>query len=240
MRCSVEIAVHSFFVSLPAAVAVWMVLLLGVALAVSLMGLPRTLITPVSAAVLEDRRYAGEVAGVAERAAVTAARHRAAWAVAQQELEVAWHAFDEAERAARRVATAGAFPLMSRSRKLGENVDRERYLHHAATEACRNRDISIAQLNDVYAHRGWNPRLHPVVQEAALRQAAREHRYADYQRAAERERAAWQTAETAAEALRSLRVEATAALARIGAERPVADERWFADQWATGEFPVAA
>jgi hypothetical protein len=192
----VETAVHSFFVSVPAAVAVWMVLLLGVALAIALMGLPRTIITPVPAAVLEARRYAGEV--------------------------------------------AGAFPLMSRSRKLGENIDRERYLHHAATEACRNRDISIAQLNDVYAHRGWNPRLHPVVQEAALRQAARGHRYADYQRAAERERAAWQTAETAAEALRSLRAEATAALARAGAERPVADERWFADQWATGEFPVAA
>jgi hypothetical protein len=236
----VETAVHSFFVSVPAAVAVWMVLLLGVALAIALMGLPRTIITPVPAAVLEARRYAGEVAGVAERAALTAARHRAEWTTAQEELEVAWAAFDAAERAARQATAAGAFPLMSRSRKLGENVDRERYLHHAATEACRNRDISIAQLNDVYAHRGWNPRLHPVVQEAALRQAARRHRYADYQRAAERERATWQTAETAAEALRSLRAEATAALARSGAERAVADERWFADQWATGEFPVAA
>ena len=231
---------QSFFVSVPYAVAVWMVLLLGVALAVALMALPRKIITPVSAAVLEDRRYAAEVAEVAERAAVTAARHRAEWTAAQQELDVAWAAFDEAERAARRTTAAGAFPLMSRSRKLGDNADRERYLHHAATEACRQRDISIAQLNDVYAHRGWNPRLHPVVQETVLRHAAREHRYADYQQALERERAAWQAAGTAAEALRSLRAEAVAAIARIGAERPAADERWFADQWATGEFPVAA
>ena len=57
---------------------------------------------------------------------------------------------------------------MSRRRKPGENADRQRYLHHAAIAACRNREISIAQLNDVLAHRGWNPRLHPVVQEVAL------------------------------------------------------------------------
>jgi hypothetical protein len=239
----VETALQGFLVSVPYAVAVWMILLLGVGLAVALMALPRKIAGPAPAGPApadDDRRYAGEVAIAADRAAVTAGRRRAEWTRAQEELDAAWAAFDAAEQAARQTTAACAYPLMSRRRKPGDNVDRQRYLHHAATAACRRREISIAQLNDVYAHRGWNPRLHPVVQEAALRQAAREHRYEVYQQALETEREAWRTAEAAAEALRSLRAEAAAAITRTGADRPVADERWFADQWATGEFPVAA
>ena len=127
-----------------------------------------------------------------------------------------------------------------RRRKLGENADRERYLHHAATVACRLRQISIAQLNDIYAHRGWNPRLHPVVQEAALRNAIRAHRFAGYQQAQRRERLAWQNAEIAAEALRVLRAEAAAALTRTATEQPPVSEFWWAEPWTTGELPVAA
>ena len=106
--------------------------------------------------------------------------------------------------------------------------------------ACRNREISIAQLNDVYAHRGWNPRLHPVVQESVLKQAIRDHRWAQYQAALERERNAWQEAESAADALRSLRLEATAAVTRAGAVLPAGDEQWWADAWTTAELPAAA
>ncbi|MGX6605543.1 hypothetical protein ACWKSP_25945 [Micromonosporaceae bacterium Da 78-11] len=237
-----ETALHSFFVSVPQAVAVWMMLLLGLALAAALMALPRKVPAPLPVPVTDSDhlRQVDEAAAAADLAAVTAGHRRDEWAAAQEHLDAAFAAFDLAEGVARQTTAACAFPLMSRRRKPGDNVDRERYLHHAATAACRNRDISIAQLNDVYAHRGWNPRLHPVVQEAALRQAVRAHRYAGYQRALERERAAWRSSEQAAETLRELRAEATAAIVHAGVGSPVAAERRPADQWATGELPLAA
>ena len=46
--------------------------------------------------------------------------------------------------------------------------------------------------------------------------------------------------EAAADALRSLRLEATAASTRTDAGQPVADEQWWADQWTTAELPAAA
>jgi hypothetical protein len=232
-----ETALESFFVSLPLAVALWLLLLLGVAIAVVSMALPRRAPAP-SPAEAENIRYADEVSVAAERAAATAAHSRAEWEQAEKDLDAAWQAFDAADQIARRATRAGAYPLMSRRRKPGDNVDRQRYLHHAATAACRNREISIAQLNDVLAHRGWNPRLHPVVQENALRNAIRAHRLVQYRAVQEREREAWETAEKDAEALRTLRTEAAAALARVGRVRPVTDDRWFADQWSTGEIPA--
>jgi hypothetical protein len=240
-----ETNLHSFLVSVPLAVALWALMLLGVAATVALMGRPRRADqtatgTAASDPVSDDLRFADEVTVAAERAAATAARCRAGWETAQQELDAAWAAYEEADTAARRTWAATSFPLLSRSRKLGENADRERYLHHAATVACRQRELSIAQLNDVYAHRGWNPRLHPVAQEALLRNAIRENAFSAYQRAQRRERVAWQNAEIAAEALRALRTEAAAAFGRTAAEQPVADEFWWAEPWTTGELPVAA
>lgn len=237
-----EIALHSFLVSVPQAAALWSLMLLGViVLAVLLARTGRPAAKPrLTEAQADDLRFAEEVAVAAGRAAVTAARRRAEWIEAQQELDSAWRVFDEADKSARLGAKACAFPLMSRRRKPGENVERQRYLHHAASEACRNHQISIAQLNDVYAHRGWNPRLHPVVQESALRLAIRDHRADGYRKAVERERATWQKAEAAADALRSLRLEAAAAITRVGAGQPVSDEHWWADQWTTAELPAAA
>jgi hypothetical protein len=236
---------HSFLVSVPLAVALWALMLLGIAATVALMARPgradRTATgTAASDPVSDDLRFADEVTVAAEHAATTAARCRAGWETAQQELDAAWAAYEQADTAARRTWAATSFPLLSRGRKLGENADRERYLHHAATVACRQRELSIAQLNDVYAHRGWNPRLHPVAQEALLRNAIRENAFATYQRAQRRERAAWQNAEIAAEALRALRTEAAAAFGRTAAEQPVANEFWWAEPWTTGELPVAA
>jgi hypothetical protein len=237
----VEIALHSFLVSVPQAAALWALMLLSVlGLAFLLARGGRPAKPRLSEAEADDLRFASEVAVAAGRAAVTAARRRADWIEAQQELDAAWLAFDEADRSARLGAQACAYPLMSRRRKPGENVERQRFLHHAASEACRNRQISIAQLNDVYAHRGWNPRLHPVVQESALRLAIREHKAGDYRKAVERERATWREAEAAAEALRSLRLEAAAAVTRAGAGQPVSDEHWWAEQWTTAELPAAA
>jgi hypothetical protein len=260
---------HTFLVSVPLAIALWALMLLAVAAAVALMARPRRPESTSLAAgsfraapssrsgaapssgtalsfggrsgsVADDLRFADEVTVAAEHAAETASRARAGWEAAQQQLDEAWAAFEAADAAARRTWAATSFPQMSRRRKLGENADRERYLHHAATVACRQRELSIAQLNDVYAHRGWNPRLHPVAQEALLRNAIRENKFDDYQEAQRRERRAWQQAEIASEALRTLRAEAAAAFGRSAAEQPVAGEFWWADQWTTGELPAVA
>jgi len=233
--------VENFLVSVPQAAALWVLMLFGAILLAGVLARRTRPIEPAFTEAESDaRRYAGEVSVAAGRAAATAERRRTDWVGAQQELEVAWIAFDAADKVARQAARALAYPLMSRRRKPGENVERQRYLHHAAGAACRNRELSIAQLNDVYAHRGWNPRLHPVVQESVLKQAIRDHRWAQYQAALAKEQTAWQQAESAAEALRSLRLEAAAAVTRAGAGQPAGDEQWWADAWTTAELPAAA
>jgi hypothetical protein len=230
---------HNFLDSIP--FAFWLLLVLVVA-GTAYWARPRTAASRVAAEPSpgDHRSFAGEVADAAERAAATAERRRAEWVRAQEQLATAWTAFEAADQDARRTHAATAFPLMSRRRKPGENRDRERYLHHAATVACREREISIAQLNDVYAHRGWNPRLHPVVQEAALRAAAREHRFAAYRTAQERERGAWRAAERAAEALKALRIEAATAMTPAAVAERAADEVRWAEPWSTGELPAIA
>ena len=238
-----ETALQSFFVSVPQAVALWLLLLVGIAVAAIVVALPRR--EPAAGPARPDPdaehlRYVAELTAAADRAAVTADRRRSRWHTAQDRVDEAWQAFDQADRAAREAAKAAAYPLLSRRRKPGDNADRQRYLHHAAAAACRRRELSIAQLNDVFAHRGWNPRLHPVQQEGVLRAAIREHLQDDYRDAVERERIAWQEAERAAETLRRLRLEAAAAITRTGAGQSVADERPRAAAWTTAELPAAA
>jgi hypothetical protein len=229
------------------AAVIWMLLLLAVAIVTVLFAMPRkpaagrTRIELAPAPVADpirtddDLRYAEEVAVAADRAAVTARRHRDAWTAAQDAVDAAWTAYDEADRAARRAARAASYPVMRRRRAPGENADRERYLHRAATAACRHRELSIVQLNEVLAHRGWNPRLHPAAQESALRLAVRDHRYATYLAAVEHERQTWEAADRAAVALAGLRAEACAATVRISVEDRSADADWWAEQWATAE-----
>ncbi|HEY7273496.1 MAG TPA: hypothetical protein VH502_12250, partial [Actinoplanes sp.] len=239
-----ESAMHSFLVSIPQAAAIWITMLLAVAVAVTVLARPGRAVAPadptidaassravapdptidaassrIDAASLRDLGVVvGTEADVAreratttprsgreeEGAAATAAHHRAAWEVAREEVDAAWAAYDDADRAARRTAAASAFRAPAR-RGPGENADRERYLHRTATAACRRREISIKQLNEALAHRGWNPRLHPVAQEAALCNAIREHRLAAYRAATAREQEAWHAAEAAAAALSGLR-----------------------------------
>jgi len=209
--------VENFLVSVPQAAALWVLMLVGVLLLAGVLARRTRAVEPVITEAESDaRRYAGEVSVAAGRAAATAERRRTDWVGAQQELDAAWRAFDVADQVARQAARALAYPLMSRRRKPGENAERQRYLHHAAGAACRNREISIAQ------------------------QAIRDHRWAEYQRALEKERNAWQDAEFAAEALRSLRLEAAAAVTRAGAGQPAGDEQWWADAWTTAELPAAA
>ena len=242
---TVETALPSFLVDVPQAAVIWATALLVGAIAAAAIILPRLAAGRAAAraepgeAELESAlRYADEVAALADRAAITAHLRRDEWRQAQHEVDAAWAAYDEADRGARRIAAATAFPMLSRRRKLGDNADRERYLHQAATAACRNHELSIAQLNDVLAHRGWNARLHPVAQEAVLRNAIREHRYEVYREASLRERETWEIADTAAVALRCLRVEACAATLRRGAPAP-ADDIEPIEDWTIPE-PVGA
>ncbi|GAA1597261.1 hypothetical protein [Actinoplanes couchii] len=232
-----ESVLQSFFGAVPQATAIWLIILLALAVAVAAASLPRGV--RVGGIPDEENRFAETLEAAAAEAAETAGRRRVEWAAAQDAVDGAWTAYEQASETARRIGSATAFPLMSRRRKPGENVDRQRYLHRVATELCRSQDLSIAQLNDVYAHRGWNPRLHPVQQEAELRNAVREHRFAAYRKAVEKERAAWRGAEAAAETVRGLRAEAATARLR-GPEAETTDQQWWAEQWAPAELPVAA
>ncbi|SDT79156.1 hypothetical protein [Actinoplanes derwentensis] len=232
-----EYVLQTFFGAVPQATAIWLIILLALGIAVAAAALPRGIRAPRIPD--DENRFAATLEAAAIEAAEAAGRRRTEWAAAQDAVDGAWDAYEEASDAARRTGSATAFPLMSRRRRPGENVDRQRYLHRAATELCRSQNLSIAQLNDVYAHRGWNPRLHPVQQEAELRNAVREHRFAAYRKAVEKERAAWRGAEAAAETLRGLRTEAATARLR-GPEAETTDQQWWAEQWAPAELSAAA
>ncbi|MEU7610224.1 hypothetical protein [Micromonospora sp. NPDC049204] len=192
-----------------------------------------------AAAIVDRRRYAEEVAVAAAGAARTAQRRRDAWLASQEQAERAWARYDEADTAARRFAGSGALPSPATPRTPAEYAARERYLHRAATAAYWRGDLSMAQLSDVFGHRhGWDPRRHPVEQEALLSRSIRDARRADHQAAASAERAAWRAAELAAESARTLAEEACAATARLrpsraparrlvrGAARPAVVARW--------------
>lgn len=163
----------------------------------------------------ELARYADEVGVAAARATETARRRREEWLAAQDEVEEAWKAYEAADADAKRVAATTYLPVPRTPRTPAEYADRERYLHRAALSACGRQELSVLELGDALAHRnGWDPRRHPVEQEVVLRRAVRDGRLAAQRRAAERERAAWQTAEAAAVAAQSLRDEAFAAAER--------------------------
>jgi hypothetical protein len=181
-----------------------------------------------------SRRYADEVAVAADRASVTARRARLAWELHRDAVQDAWQAFDAADRAATRASLAAAFPLPRTALTRAELADRQRYLHRTATAACRRRELSIRELNDVLAHRaGWNPRLHPVRQEAQLRRAVRDRLFAAYREADAAERAAWHAAGVASAAMCSLRAEARGAALQAGQVRVAAEQAWWAEQWTT-------
>ncbi|SCF38649.1 hypothetical protein GA0074695_6416 [Micromonospora viridifaciens] len=159
----------------------------------------------------ERARYAQEIGVAASRAAATAERRRAEWLAAQEEVEEAWQAYEAAEKDVRRLAAAAALPLPRTVRTPAEYADRERWLHRAALDAHGRDEITARQLDDILAHRGWDPRRHPVEQELLLRRLVRDNLRARHQAAREREQAVWQAAELAATAARSLRDEAYAA-----------------------------
>ncbi|MFJ8579264.1 hypothetical protein [Micromonospora sp. NPDC093277] len=156
----------------------------------------------------ERARYAQEIEVAATRAAATAERRRTEWLAAQEEAEGAWQAYEAADEDVQRLAAAAALPLPRTARTPAEYADRERWLHRAALDAQWRKEITVPQLSDILGHRGWDPRRHPVEQELLLRRLVRDNLRTRQQAAREREQAAWQAAELAAAAARSLRDEA--------------------------------
>ncbi len=221
-------ALSSVLLDVPRAAVIWLSLLGVVTLAVAgLLLRPRLFRfdagARIRAAALPSRserteeqrdqdRWAEEVMVAADRAEATARRRRDEWLATQDEAEQAWQAYEAAEANVRRLSGATGMPLPQTPHTPAEYADRERWLHRAALEAYWRRELSVEQLSDVFAHRGWDPRLHPVEQELRLRRAVRDHLFAGQRAAREREQDAWRTAELAATAARSLREEAASAL----------------------------
>lgn len=232
-----ETALHYFYLDVPRAAAIWLALIafalvaLGALLSRTRRWRPEDVLWirevarrrgRLAAQARDLERYAQEVAIAADRAAGTAARHRAAWLTAQDEVESTWRVLDAAESRARRLASTAVFGSPRTPRTPAEYADRERYLHRAAMSACLRRELPVLELTEVLAHRnGWNPRLHPVAQEIVLSRIVRDRLMAAYRQAVEREAKAWHAAGVAQESARTLREEALAA-----AERARQSHRW--------------
>ncbi|MEH1014299.1 hypothetical protein V6U90_14450 [Micromonospora sp. CPCC 206060] len=219
---------YHFLRDVPQAVAIWSALtVLAMVVIATLVGrrgpvpepppesAPAPAGMPVGEAPEDLRRYAGEVAVAADRAAATARRHRAGWLAVQGEAETTGRRLDEADAEVRRLVRAVAFGVPRTPHTPAEYADRERFLHRAAMAAYWRRELSVAELSDVFAHRnGWDPRRHPVEQELVLRTVVRDRLRARHRAAVQRERDAWRMAELSVLAARSLREEAFVAAVR--------------------------
>ncbi|WP_067495507.1 hypothetical protein [Actinoplanes sp. TFC3] len=171
-------------------------------------------------------RYAEEIAVAAGGATATAERRREECQQAQSAVERAWQAWQDADAALERArrATAYALPGSTPAAETGE--DRAQALRRAAQAAHRRGDISDEQLLDALTHRnGWDPTLHPVEQELVLARTTVEHRFATYQNALTSEDAAWQAADVATAAIRTLRKEVVEAQALADAARQALPEQ---------------
>ncbi|UQU64337.1 hypothetical protein COUCH_36170 [Couchioplanes caeruleus] len=178
-----------------------------------------------AAEVQEMIRYADEVAVAARGAAATAERRREECQQAQAAVERAWQAWQDADAALERARRAAAYAVPATEPAPADDADRVQALRRAAQAAYRRGDLSDGQLLDALTHRnGWDPTLHPVEQELVLARAAVSHRFAAYQQALDAEDAAWQAADVATAAVRTLRQEATAAMVAADAARQALPE----------------
>lgn len=162
---------------------------------------------------VEAVRYADEVRVAARRAREAARRWDERWRDAEQDAEMAWHAWQDAERQLARARAAAAFPAPQGSRSPEEYADRERYLRQALRAAVERGDLPAAALagKKTTGDSGWDPRLHPVEQELVLARAIVAHRHERYRQAVAAEQAAWHDALLAGAARDSLDREAGAA-----------------------------
>jgi len=178
-----------------------------------------------AAEVQEMLRYADEIAVAAQGAATTADRRREECQQAQAAVERAWQAWQDADAALERARRAAAYEVPVTESAPADDAERVQALRRAAQAAYRRGDLSDSQLLDALTHRnGWDPTLHPVEQELVLARAAVAHRFAAYQEALNAEDAAWQAADVATAAVRTLRGEATAAMVAADAARQALPE----------------
>jgi hypothetical protein len=161
----------------------------------------------------DERRFAEEVATAAARAGVTAERRHAGWLCAQRAVDAAWQAYESADKAARRAIRAAAFPTPAAKLTPAEYTIRERYLHRITRAAHARGELSTDQLIDAMSHRnGFDPRLHPIEQDAYLRRTVRDRLLRVYLAASDLERSTWREADLATAAKLSLDREARAAV----------------------------
>jgi hypothetical protein len=173
----------------------------------------------------EAIRYAEEITVAARGAANTAERHRDECQRAQAAVERAWQAYQQADATLGRARRAAAYGVPDAPISDEERADRAQALRRSAQAAYRRGELSDTQLLDALTHRnGWDPALHPVEQELVLARAAVSHRFSAYQDALDAEQAAWQAADIATAAVRSLRQEVAAAMALAEAARAALPE----------------
>ena len=178
-----------------------------------------------AAEVQEMLRYADEIAVAAQGAAATADRRREECQQAQAGVERAWQAWQDADAALERARRAAAYEIPVTDSDPADDAERVRALRRAAQAAYRRGDLSDSQLLDALTHsNGWDPTLHPAEQELVLARAAVTHRFTAYQEALNAEDAAWQAADVATAAVRTLRREATAAMVAADAARQALPE----------------
>ncbi|WP_306212375.1 coiled-coil domain-containing protein [Actinoplanes sp. RD1] len=187
----------------------------------------------------EVARFAQEIQVAADGAAATAERRREECQAAQAEVERAWQAWQDSDAALERARKAAAYAVPASVSAAESETDREQALRRAVQAAHRRGDISDEQLLDALTHRnGWDPSLHPVEQELMLARATVEHRFQAYQSALAAEDAAWQAADVATAAVRTLRNELTAAQATADAARQALPEAARAILDAAGPAPI--
>jgi hypothetical protein len=240
-----QTAVHIFESDFRGAVLIWLLLVSVAALPFVLMSIPareerrarrarraqRVVRRRPENTPAELRRYAEEVAVAARRATVMAERRRAAWAGVSRTQEATWRAYDEAVEAAQRATQAEAFTVPDTPSTPDERAARRRHLERTATLALRRGDLTAAEYGDILAHRnGWDPYAHPFEQDTKFCVLRRERLRRACATLSSVERSAWQAAEVAMAAQRSLSEEAAEAALRVRQaeirERAKAQRSW--------------
>ena len=161
---------------------------------------------------IDAARYAHEIAIAAEHATTVAQRWHQHWQDAQQRLDHAWQARQDADARLARSRAAAAFAVPEHATTPAQHADRERFLRRTVLAAARHGELPITAVADALAGRnGWNPHLHPADQELHLHRAVAAHLAHRYREATAIERRAWHDAQLAAATRDSLRVEAATA-----------------------------
>lgn len=165
-----------------------------------------------AAEVAQAVRYAQEVRVAATQAADAVDRWQAHWRAASDRVDAAWSAWRAADARWARARGTAAFGAPWTPRTPAEYVDRERFLHREVSAAVSAGELPATALDEVRTgHAGWDPTLHPVEQELAVRRACAAHLEREHARALAAERSVWHDAQLARRSRDSLLHEAASA-----------------------------